>query len=167
MRMRRWTIFLSAPLVFLAAFSACRSSDAASPAGSLRSVSGCLSSASGGAASPRATASTCLAWSHDGSTLRLAHRGACFNCCTQPLPAFTIGDGQIVITENESWGACYCLCVKDVEMEVTHLPAGRFRVTIVSGYDGSQEPLDVSIDLQAQPQGEYCVPRSGYPWETD
>ena len=110
----------------------------------------------------------CLEYEYDGvSILRLKHVNAGFNCCPDSFTAAFEFDGQqITITEVEWLRApCDCLCLYDLDLRITGLPAGTWTIKVVEPYLWPEaEPLEFTVDLVASPSGEYCVTRDRYPW---
>jgi hypothetical protein len=109
----------------------------------------------------------CLYWEYDGeSVLQLIHVNAGANCCPDDIVAeITIESPEITIEEAEVLSTpCYCLCLFDVDYEILGLGPGEYTITILGMYLGSMEPLQVTIDLAANPSGYFCVERTQYPW---
>ncbi len=135
--------------------------------GSLLSMTGCKG--------PLALAATpddiepdqsCISWEYDGTgTLSLSHINAGFNCCPTLDVSIDVQGGTITLHEVETLGECFCLCLFDLEFEITNLPPGEYRVVAEEPYvDEGMEALDFSIDLTQAPSGVHCVERTEYPW---
>jgi len=73
----------------------------------------------------------------------------------------------ITIQENESLesGGCDCLCLFDVNYQISNLPAGEYTIVVHELYlmEGD-EILQFTVDLASTPSGSYCVQRDHYPW---
>jgi hypothetical protein len=80
-----------------------------------------------------------------------------------------VAGNVITITERESpdsLGFCACLCLFDVSYEIWELPPGAYTIQFVELYlQPDDVPLEFPVDLVTTPEGEYCVPRTNYPWE--
>jgi hypothetical protein len=116
----------------------------------------------------------CLVYDYDGAgRLALTHVNAGFNCCPGEITAdITIDDAVITIVEHESQSACRCLCLNDLQYEFTDLDPGVYTIRVVEPYVGepygspSDEPLECTIDLTAAVEGQFCIERNHYPWDT-
>lgn len=152
--------------------ASCRRAEVASPSGTLLDYSGCKVSVAAAGGAPLAApppaivplSESCLSWEFAGNVLKLSHINAAFNCCSQPLLEFQLSDNLIIVREGETIAGCHCLCIRDVGMEIRDLAPGSYRVVVVGLYEQNQAPLDFSIDLAAEPSGQFCAARSGYPW---
>jgi hypothetical protein len=110
----------------------------------------------------------CMVYNYDGGTLSLQHYNAGFNCCPEQIVVdmWLVGD-TIMIEEIEINGDCFCMCLFDLDMQMNYLEPGYYVIRVIEPYvDSSEVPLDFAVDLVAEPDGEYCVPRQFYPWET-
>ncbi|MEW6014450.1 MAG: dockerin type I repeat-containing protein [Candidatus Zixiibacteriota bacterium] len=134
------------------------------PGGSVISDSGCKSYYK--AAEATAT-EDCLQWEYvNGYTLRIRHQNGCFNCCAEPDASFYISGDTIIIIEAElfgEWGPCACLCLFDVQFEISAIPPGVYFIRITELNVGDSL-LNVTIDLREQPSGSHCIYRDTYPW---
>jgi len=137
------------------------------PSGSLISQHGCKG--------PLALASTpyditadqsCIVWDYDGvGNLSLSHINAGFNCCPTLDITVDIESGTIYLHEVETMGICFCLCLFDLEFEITDLPPGEYRIVAEEPYvSGDMEEIDFTVDLTTTPNGVHCVERTEYPW---
>jgi len=74
----------------------------------------------------------------------------------------------ITITENESLepsGGCDCVCLFDVDYQISNLPPGEYVVTVDQLYlQPGAEILEFTVDLVSSPSGSHCVQRDDYPW---
>jgi hypothetical protein len=114
----------------------------------------------------------CLEYDYDGqSVLRLKHVNAGFNCCPDSLmAAFQISTGEIVIDEAEllTSGGCHCLCLYDLDYEVTGLAPDQYSIRVNQPYlTDDAEILEFTLDLTAARSGTFCVLRDFYPWGTN
>lgn len=115
----------------------------------------------------------CIVYSYDGeSVLQFTHVNAGFNCCPSAVIGEIVIDGNVImIFEDENFdtlGPCACLCLFDVEYEITNLEPGEytFEVYGLYNYEGD-DPLEFTVNLISEPSGSYCVYRDHYPWGFD
>jgi hypothetical protein len=112
----------------------------------------------------------CLEYSYDGlNVLNIQHLNGAFNCCPDEIVADVSFEGNtIIITEDEVLTEpCYCLCLYDVGYQLTDIPPGTYVLRIIGMNLGSEEPLEVTVDLNANPTGSHCVTRYIYPWSLE
>lgn len=109
----------------------------------------------------------CVEWHYtpDGK-LMLKHINAGFNCCPGELTAdITFSGDTITIEEHEQEALCHCLCLYDLDYEISNLETGTYRVRFIEPYvDPRETPLEVTIYLESNPNGSFCVKRPQYPW---
>jgi hypothetical protein len=140
------------------------------PVGSVTGHSGCLSHAVGAAAASLNPDQTCVDLNYDGAgTLTFTHGNAGFNCCPGTISAKFAFDGStITVTETEAYGEygpCLCLCLFDVDFQITNLPPGTYRLVFVEPYLEAPDPaLDFTVNLTQAGETMHCLPRSQYPW---
>ena len=133
------------------------------PAGEIVDHSSCKSHAA-------ATADNedCLVYSYDGvGRLSLNHVNAGFNCCPVIAANISVEGEQIIIEELDSLdnGGCLCLCLFDVNYEIIGLIPGNYRISVIEPYAGGYDPpLEFWVDLSGATSGQFCVPRTTYPW---
>jgi hypothetical protein len=137
--------------------------------GSLISRTSCKSFGGEALADSVQSNQSCLVYEYDGSgTLGFIHANAGFNCCPTEITAwFSFEDGIIRVHEVEdlSGGGCHCLCLFDLQFEVTNIPPGIYTVEVVEPYLAEGEiPLTATLDLTSTGSGTRCVERSVYPW---
>jgi hypothetical protein len=112
----------------------------------------------------------CIEYQYDGEgILLLKHVNSGFNCCPDEiLGEITLVGNIITITENESLepsGGCDCLCLFDVDYQISDLPPGEYTITVDQLYlQPGAEILEFTVDLTSTSSGEYCVQRDYYPW---
>jgi len=110
----------------------------------------------------------CIEYAYDGhSVLQLKHVNAGFNCCPDSLiAAFQIDSGEIIIDEADVLSdGCHCLCLYDLEYQISNLPLGQYHVRVNQPYlRPGADVLEFTVDLQLAPSGTYCVTRDFYPW---
>jgi hypothetical protein len=139
-----------------------------SPVGQVVAFSDCKGMLKTATASDVSSDQDCIEHDYDGdSVLVLKHVNAAFNCCPDSFTvAFDFAGRSITIAEIE-WltTPCKCLCLYDVDLRITGLPAGTWTITVVEPYlwPGA-EPLTFTLDLVVSPSGKYCVTRDLYPW---
>ena len=110
----------------------------------------------------------CLDYQYQANTgtLLLRHVNAAFNCCPQVIRGdVTIDHDQINIIESEAGGLCACLCLYDLDFEISNLAPGTYTIDVTEPLLSPKDPrLTVTLDLVTNPTGLICLPRSGYPW---
>lgn len=112
----------------------------------------------------------CVEYQYDGEgILLLKHVNAGFNCCPDEiLGEIAVMGNTITITENESLepsGGCDCLCLFDVDYQISDLPPGEYTITVDQLYlEEGDEMLEFTVDLISSPSGSHCVYRDHYPW---
>lgn len=111
----------------------------------------------------------CIAWQYDGfNTLIINHINAGFNCCPLEFPAdFDFDGNKIIITENEILenGGCLCLCLFDVDYQLSGIVPGEYVIRVNGMYlNGENQEIEFTVDLSETPSGTYCVTREYYPW---
>ncbi len=138
------------------------------PSGDLISSTGCKTLETIPPLDITPVTSDCIMHRWDGvGTLNITHVNAAFNCCPGDLSAtITVEDGLILIVEAESQPACHCLCLYDVEYEITDLPPGEYTIRIAELYTIESDPaLEVDVNLYTRPSGVTCLDRDHYPWD--
>ncbi|MBN2226555.1 MAG: hypothetical protein JW763_04260 [candidate division Zixibacteria bacterium] len=109
-----------------------------------------------------------ITYSYNGTdVLNIKHTNAGFNCCPIIHATISRSQQQITIEEYETYEhgePCTCLCLFDVEYQVTGLPPGVYTLVIMGLYLNEEEYLTATINLVENPVGEYTVPRYLYPW---
>ncbi len=115
---------------------------------------------------------SCIEYQYDGlDVLSITHRNAGFNCCPDELAVIIGIDGNVITIEEVEYlygGGCDCLCLFDLDYEITGLPPGEYTVEVVEPYrHPDDEPLEFTINLPSSPDtGSHCVFRDHYPWGT-
>jgi hypothetical protein len=109
--------------------------------------------------------SACAQYNYDGQkTLTINHINALLQCCSGDISVkFDYTGNLITIGENQTTSGCYwCLCLYDLQFEVTNLPPGQYRIRFIEPYLNSKdEPLDFTITLTSSPAtGTICVERT-------
>jgi len=110
----------------------------------------------------------CIEYAYDGNgTLSIKHINAGFNCCPVIAADIRFEGSAIVIEELDSLlnGGCDCICLFDVDYEITNLPPGQYRIVVIEPYRWEGDPeLDFVIDLSSAASGIHCESRTHYPW---
>jgi hypothetical protein len=108
----------------------------------------------------------CIEYHYVGSTLGLKHINAAFNCCPGDITAdITVAGGVITIVEHEADSMCDCICLYDVEYEITNLEPAAYIVRVIGLYlHPNDPPLEFPIDLSATPACFLARYRDHYPW---
>jgi len=112
----------------------------------------------------------CIEYEYDGeNVLCIKHINAGFNCCPAELKAFVDIKGDTITIEEKEYfddtGPCFCLCLFDLDFNITGLNPGVYTVKVIEMYvPAGDEPLEFTVDLTTSTSGIFCVKRSGYPW---
>lgn len=110
----------------------------------------------------------CLEYEYvNNNVLLITHINAGFNCCPGEITADITIDGNVIsIVEHEEEQGCKCLCLFDVEYEISDIEPGTWTIRVVELYlDEGDAPLTFTTDLTVQPFFRYCVYRGHYPWQ--
>lgn len=131
--------------------------------GTLKHASDCL--LKNGQSPNIPTTMSCVSYTYNGS-LSITHSNAVFNCCPGTLSAsFNLEGDTIFISESESSGLCDCMCLYDLDFEITNLPAGIYVLHFIEPYISNEnEILECTIDLLNSSSGNNCVERINYPY---
>jgi len=111
-------------------------------------------------------------WSEPDGTLHVKHINAGFNCCIDSVAISIEIKGQVaLVTEGEylTGSGCHCLCLYDIEYEITNLPTTVNKIEVVEPYaNPGQHPEDLplccSFSLPLSDTLTCCVDRCHYPW---
>lgn len=110
----------------------------------------------------------CVSYQYDGqSTLHITRTDAAFNCCPDSFTVSVAAEGAVITLTEVEWltTPCRCLCLYDMEYQVVDVPPGSVTLRFVEPYTESEDdPLELTIDLVANPAGSLCVTRDHYPW---
>ena len=98
--------------------------------------------------------------------LSLRHINAGFNCCPGELTVEVVIDElTISVIEREEKNGCRCVCLYDIDIDVTDLKPAVYVVEFGEPYLGNgNERFEFTVDLVADREGEICLSRSGGPW---
>lgn len=110
---------------------------------------------------------SCVEYSFDetNNSLILKHINTGFNCCPDGLYCeIEFTNDTIFIKESENAALCNCLCLFDMNSEITGIGSGQYYLKFIEPYCGSQDKLEFTVDLKQNPSGSYCVERTQYPW---
>ncbi|MCK4511082.1 hypothetical protein KAW64_05045 [bacterium] len=112
----------------------------------------------------------CVTYDYDGSSvLLLTHSNTTFNCAPVAVGGHVsvVPGRSIRIVEAEDVPVpADCLCLFNVDYEITPVPPGHYNVTISELYArAGNEQFDFELDLTEAASGETCLVRAGYPWE--
>jgi len=137
--------------------------------GALVSHTDCKSGDGAALADPTPSNQSCMDYQYDSEgTLTFTHVNAGFNCCpTALLAEFDFAPEVITVTEIEdlTGGGCHCLCLFDLQMQITGLPPGTYRMIVNEPYrDSADPPFVFDLDLTGPTSGSVCVERDYYPW---
>jgi hypothetical protein len=109
----------------------------------------------------------CIEYQYNGTnTLVLRHISAGFNCCPGEITAeIDFNNSLITITEREELQDCRCLCLFDLDYQVVNLAPGVYTIRIIEPYvEGSDQVLELTLNLLAATSGTHCLQRNYYPW---
>ena len=109
----------------------------------------------------------CVDYSFDASANKLIinHINSGFNCCPEILYCtIALKSDTIIIQEDEKEAGCNCLCLFDLDMEITGVESKKYQVKLIEPYTGDQEKLEFEMDLIKDKSGSVCVVRKNYPW---
>jgi hypothetical protein len=110
---------------------------------------------------------SCVEFTFEGADnkLLIKHINAGFNCCPESLYCdIVLENDTIFIHEHEKDGMCDCLCLFDLNIEITGVEAKKYQVKFIEPYAIDQEKLDFEADLKNNPTASVCVTRKKYPW---
>jgi hypothetical protein len=110
---------------------------------------------------------SCVNYSYEksGNKLSLKHINAGFNCCPGKLSCnVTMNGDTLIIEEFEKNSLCDCDCLFDLDIEVTGVIPGKYKVRFIEPYCGKQEKILFETNLADHPDGSFCVSRKQYPW---
>lgn len=138
------------------------------PSGTLVDHTTCILSEDRGAWIPNTV--ECVEYLYDGvGTLQLTHTNALFNCCFDSLTAdIDISENIIDIVEHEHpfGGMCDCICLYDIDFEITNLPPAVYTIRVSNVYMenyANGEIIEFTVDLTQPLSGIYCVERPYLP----
>ena len=113
----------------------------------------------------------CLEFEYDGlGTLDVNNINGGFICCPGEIIAtYDLVNDTIYIYEDETLegGGCSCLCLFDVQHQITGIVPGDYVIRIEGLYtEDNGDPLTVEVSLTAEGSsgGPECVDRDHYPW---
>ena len=158
-------------LVLMVSAAGCKKSPEVTPSGTLLRSNGCkqfLTNASGQmdgyVPGPH---EDCIEYRYNGKdTLVLMHINAGFNCDPGEITADIEFNGNVItITERESQQGADCLCLFDVDYEIINLSPGEYTLRVTGLYVHADDRiLEFPLQLLSETSGNYCLPRSYYPW---
>ncbi len=108
---------------------------------------------------------TCVVYSYNNGTLNMQHINAGFNCDPGALSATVkLENDTIVIREREVQSGVKCLCLFDLDIELSNVLPQVYTIKFVEPYASKEHPLIFKVDLNKSPEDAYCVTRKNYPW---
>lgn len=139
--------------------------------GSLIKYSGCKEFQSVNHTNGTLSNKDCIEYQYGGeNVLLIKHVNAGFNCCPDEILAeIHVRGNKIVIEEKEDLMLpCPCLCLYDLDYEITNLKPGKYEIKVIEPYviEG-EDILETSLDLYSSTSGSFCVERIHYPWNHD
>ena len=106
-------------------------------------------------------------YNSENGGLRLDHINGALNCCPVKVADVEIVGNEIIVTEIDSVldGGCECLCLFDFTYYLSNIQPGTYTIRIIEPYRRPpDEELTFTVQLVAHAEGQYCVPRTWYPW---
>lgn len=158
---------LIAGLLVVLQLSCNKDDESLNPKGWVTKTSECKNAKSTSGSESFSATESCIVYDYFETThvMKLWHYDAAFNCgMTKVTSDISVKNDTLFITENETAQPANCDCLYDIELEVRELKSGKYVVSIIEPYVGNQQKLIFSVDLDKDPSGEYCVPRTNYPW---
>ncbi len=108
---------------------------------------------------------TCVVYSYNNGILNMKHINAGFNCDPGALSAtVTLANDTIVIQEYEAQNSADCMCLFDLDIELSNVLPKTYIIKFVEPYAPKEQPLIFKVDLNKSPKDTYCVNRNKYPW---
>jgi len=110
---------------------------------------------------------SCVYYSFDKAKMKLniKHANSVFNCCPELLYCeFSLQGDTIFIKEKEAASLCDCMCINDLDMEITGIEQKKYILKFEEPYISENERISFEIDLNKKIIGEYCVIRKFYPY---
>jgi len=113
---------------------------------------------------------THISYQFDGkNTLTITQRNAAFNCCCQQQNAqISLHDTLILIAQKEDYISteeCDCLDLYDVVYKVSGVSEKAYRLVVNEIYaGGSEEKIDLEINLKSGNTANFMFARGHYPW---
>ncbi len=108
---------------------------------------------------------TCVVYSYNNGILNMKHINAGFNCDPGNLSAtVTLKNDTIIIQEHEVQSGVKCLCLFDLDIELSNVLPQVYTIKFVEPYAPKEQPLTFKVDLNKSPEDAYCVNRKKYPW---
>jgi hypothetical protein len=135
--------------------------------GKLTSHTGCKSFKSTGLESDTPDTLSCVEYTLNEAENKLIikHINSGFNCCPESLYCdIELKSDTIYIHEHETDGLCDCLCLFDLDIEITGVDAKKYQVVFIEPYALDQAELEFEADLTNNPSGSFCITRKKYPW---
>jgi hypothetical protein len=135
--------------------------------GKVNSISGCKAEKNSAQSNIDSLNHSCVQYNYntENQILSLKHINAVFNCCPKKINCeFSQKNDTIIITESETDGNCDCMCLYDIETEISELKAGSYIIKVAEPYLGNQVPIIFPVIITQQLSGEYCVERNNYPF---
>ncbi len=139
------------------------------PAGSLVSTTGCKTHSAILSFYAGETPQECFQYEYSTRRLKIDHINLCLNCCPGTIEGTVTIEGDTIRikgSEEEGSAPCRCLCLYDIEYEISDLDPGTWTILFEGDYvESPNEILVATVDLAEGAGGERCVPREGYPWD--
>ncbi len=108
---------------------------------------------------------TCVVYSYNNGTLNMKHINAGFTCEPGDLSATVkLANDTIVIQESEARNDADCMCLFDLNIELSNVLPKAYTIKFVEPYAPKEQPLIFKVDLNKNPEDTYCVNRKKYPW---
>lgn len=110
---------------------------------------------------------SCAQYSFDAAShiLHITHYNAGFNCCDLSISSeITISNDTIFIREVEGEPMCNCLCLYNLEFEISGVNPQNYVIKFIEPYCRYHDFLIFPVELSGTPSGTECVVRHFGPW---
>ncbi len=112
------------------------------------------------------TAETTIEWTFSNGIFAIKHFNAGFNCCFDRIEIdLAVHEKFITIHETDINPNCYCLCVRDIDYNISEIPTGSYTVRILTPYlPMNDDPIYFQVELKKGGAGSVSFERTAYPW---
>ena len=104
---------------------------------------------------------------YQNNTLHLKHINTAFNCCPDSVGGYiSIDENIIEINEFELGPVCDCICLFDVEYQISNLDEDKINLNVIQLYLGDETKVhNITISLADSTEGIHKIDRGNhYPW---
>lgn len=109
----------------------------------------------------------CIKYFYSDNVLTIKHLNAGFNCCPEEfLVDLQVSGDTLIIIEKEKSALCDCDCLFDLDFTLTDVDNRTWWIRVKEPYihPPDQKEILFEVNLKKNPQGTWCVHRTGYPW---